>query len=38
MTCMHGDMAPRQGTVMVPDKWHDLGEIDAVRAILLTNN
>lgn len=38
MTCMHGDMAPRQGTVKVPEKWHDLGEIDAVKAILLTNN
>jgi hypothetical protein len=38
MTCMHGDMAPRQPTVKVPEKWHDLGEIDAVKAILLTNN
>ncbi len=38
MTCMHGDMAPRQGTAKVPEKWHDLGEIDAVKAILLTNN
>ena len=38
MTCMHGDMEPRQGTVKMPEKWHDQGEIDAVKAILLTNN
>lgn len=38
MTCMHGDMTPRQGVVKVPAKWRDLGEIDAVKAILLTNN
>jgi hypothetical protein len=38
MTCMHGDMEPRQATAKMPEKWHDLGEIDAVKAILLTNN
>jgi hypothetical protein len=35
---MHGDMAPRQGAVKAPEKWHDLGAIDAVKAILLTNS
>ena len=38
MTCMHGHIAPRQGAVKAPEKWHDLGAIDAVKAILLTNN
>lgn len=37
MTCMHGELRHRP-QAMVRETWHDLGEIDAVKAILLTNN
>lgn len=37
MTCMHGDLQPRPEKVESLEMWHDLGEIDAVKAILLTN-
>lgn len=34
--CDHGCHGPRRPTG-TPGKWHDLGDMDAVKAILITN-
>lgn len=38
MTCGHGEAVPAAEVKETSDKWHDFGEIDAVKAILVTNS
>jgi hypothetical protein len=37
MTCMHGDPQPRPERAESIETWRGMGEMDAVKAILLTN-
>lgn len=37
MTCRHGEVEPCSGGESASGKWHDFGEMDAVKAILVTN-
>lgn len=37
MTCRHGEASPLVDVSKASERWQDLGEIDAVKAILVTN-
>lgn len=37
MTCRHGEREPIAAIKKAGEKWHEFGEIDAVKAILVTN-
>jgi len=37
LTCQHGELESTPTAVRAVDRWHDLGTIDAVKAILLKN-
>lgn len=38
MTCRHGERRPAAPIRKASEKWHDFGEVDAVKAILMTNS
>lgn len=37
LTCQHGESESSPVAVRTSERWHDLGDIDAVKAILLKN-
>lgn len=37
MTCRHGEVGPPETQRKGSEKWHDLGEMDGVKAVLVKN-